>query len=60
MDKITEILVNISNNFNALAKELEKQHEEIDSRLDVLEYQNAKNKTTLKSIAHTILNELED
>ena len=60
MDKITEVLANIGSDFNALAQELEKQHKVITTRLDVLEHQADKNKATLKSVAHTILNGLED
>lgn len=60
MDKITEILTNISSDFNALAEELEKQHKAIIARMDMLEYQTDKNKATLKNVAHAILNGLED
>ena len=59
MDKITEILINIGNDFNALAQELENQHKAIDAKLDMLEHQTDKNEAALKGIAHTIINELE-
>lgn len=59
MNKIAEMLINIGDDFNALAEELEKQHKAITTKLDALEYQTDKNKATLKNIAHTILNDLE-
>ena len=56
--EIIRLLKNISLDMSSLALEFEKQQENINSKIDMLEYQTEQNRNTLKAVANTILNQL--
>ena len=58
-DKITQLLKDAANIFASLAYELEQEQRGVRNRLDTLDSEVHKNKSTLKDVAKTILDNLD-
>lgn len=58
-EKINSLLHNIASDFAELAEEIDKAFGETNSRIDRLETEVARNRSTLRKVAELITSELE-